>query len=74
MLPTKGCLMMISTEVIATYRVVTPIFCAGADQQLAELRIPSFKGVLRFWWRALAWSLFDGDLTEIGLQGRPSVW
>jgi CRISPR-associated protein Cmr1 len=40
---------------IATYRMVTPMFCGGADQE-AELRLPSFKGALRFWWRALMWS------------------
>ena len=41
----------------ATYRVVTPLFCAGVDQKNGpELRLPSFKGVLRYWWRALAWS------------------
>lgn len=39
----------------ATYRIVTPMFCAGADQSGAELRLPSFKGALRFWWRSLAW-------------------
>jgi CRISPR-associated protein Cmr1 len=38
----------------ATYRVTTPMFLGGAEQQ-ADLRLPSFKGVLRFWWRALAW-------------------
>ena len=38
----------------ATYRVVTPMFLSGADQNAAELRLPSFKGALRFWWRALA--------------------
>ena len=38
----------------ATYRVTTPMFLGGAEQQ-AELRLPSFKGVLRFWWRAMAW-------------------
>ena len=37
----------------ATYRVTTPMFLGGGDQQ-AELRLPSFKGALRFWWRALA--------------------
>jgi CRISPR-associated protein Cmr1 len=36
-----------------TYRIVTPMFCAGADQNTAELRLPSFKGALRFWWRSL---------------------
>lgn len=53
------------TEVEATYRVVTPLFCSGADQHRAELRLPSFKGVLRFWWRALAWSGLRGSLEEI---------
>lgn len=38
----------------ATYRIVTPMFCGGAEQQ-AEFRLASFKGVLRFWWRALMW-------------------
>ena len=53
------------TEIEATYRVVTPMFCAGADPGNAELRMPSFKGVLRFWWRALAWSRLDGALEKI---------
>ena len=38
----------------ATYRATTPMFLGGAEQQ-AELRLPSFKGTLRFWWRAMAW-------------------
>lgn len=38
----------------AEYLVVTPMFLSGADQNVAELRLPSFKGALRFWWRALA--------------------
>ncbi len=54
-----------TTEIEATYRVVTPMFCAGAEPEHAELRLPSFKGVLRFWWRALAWSRLRGDLTKI---------
>lgn len=32
--------------------VVTPMFLGGADVDGAELRTPSFKGMLRFWWRA----------------------
>lgn len=39
----------------ATYRVATPMFMAGAEQR-PELRPASFKGVLRFWFRALALS------------------
>ena len=32
--------------------VVTPMFLGGANATDAELRVPSFKGMLRFWWRA----------------------
>lgn len=40
----------------ATYRIVTPMFLGGADPtSQAELRVPSIKGALRFWWRALMW-------------------
>ena len=56
------------TTIEATYRVVTPMFCSGANQTKAELRLPSFKGVLRFWWRALAWSRCKGDIEEVGKQ------
>lgn len=57
-----------ATPIEATYRVVTPLFGAGADSSRAELRLPSFKGVLRFWWRALAWSRCGGDLEKIKQQ------
>lgn len=51
--------------ITATYELVTPGFCAGASQKTAEIRIPSIKGVLRFWWRALAWSRYKGLLPRI---------
>ena len=57
-----------TTQVEAAYRVVTPMFCVGAEPEQAELRLPSFKGVLRFWWRALAWSRLDGNLDAIREQ------
>lgn len=40
----------------ATYHINTPMFVAGANQKEAELTPTTFKGVLRFWWRALNWS------------------
>lgn len=40
--------------ITAIYRIVTPMFCGDAEQE-PELRLPSFKGALRFWWRALQW-------------------
>ncbi len=33
--------------------VVTPMFCAGADQRQAEIRVPSIRGQVRWWFRAL---------------------
>lgn len=39
---------------MATYRIATPMFCGGAGQE-AELRLPSIKGALRFWWRTIQW-------------------
>jgi len=49
----------------ARFQVVTPLFCGGSDPSRPELRLPSFKGVLRYWWRALAWSCYDGKLKRI---------
>lgn len=39
-------------EICLAFKVITPMFSAGANGQRAELRPPSVKGVLRFWWRA----------------------
>ncbi|MGP8321782.1 MAG: type III-B CRISPR module RAMP protein Cmr1 [Methanosarcinaceae archaeon] len=33
--------------------MITPLFMAGADGKTPELRPPSFKGMMRFWWRAM---------------------
>ena len=41
-------------EVTITYRIVSPMFMAGADiTKDAELRVASIKGGLRFWYRAI---------------------
>ena len=39
------------------YRIVTPMFLGGENQQAdaTQFRNASFKGALRFWWRALNW-------------------
>jgi len=49
------------TKLIATFRIVTPMFLGGANpSEQAELRVPSIKGALRFWWRALMWGKVAG--------------
>ncbi len=42
----------------ATYRIVTPMFIGDASQKATDLRPPSIKGALRFWWRALNWGKY----------------
>ena len=43
---------------------ITPMFLAGADQRTPELRAPSIKGALRFWWRAMHGDLQTNTLKE----------
>ena len=40
-------------QIVFRCRTITPMFMAGADNRTPELRAPSFKGVMRFWWRAV---------------------
>ncbi len=45
---------------------ITPIFMRGADQRKAEIRASSIKGLMRWWFRALAGSYFSDDV--VGLK------
>ena len=36
-----------------TVRTLTPLFLAGVDPTRAEIRAPSFRGLMRYWYRAL---------------------
>ncbi|MEM4203918.1 MAG: type III-B CRISPR module RAMP protein Cmr1, partial [Candidatus Methanomethylicaceae archaeon] len=45
---------------------VTPVFLAGADPRTSvELRSPSFRGALRFWFRALLGGVLGDNPEEI---------
>lgn len=56
----------ITPDIEATYRIVTPAFIGGADNNTtAELRLPSIKGLLRFWWRTLAWNRIGNNVTTL---------
>ncbi len=48
----------------ATYSVVTPLFLGDALRDATRFSLTSFKGQLRFWWRALVWSEI-GDLARL---------
>lgn len=46
--------------------VITPMFLGGANPKSAELRVPPFKGMLRFWWRAINSHLVkNGDFSNL---------
>ena len=45
--------------------IITPLLMHGANPKYAELRPPSIKGVMRFWWRAI-----HGDLDLETLRER----
>ncbi|RMG32632.1 MAG: type III-B CRISPR module RAMP protein Cmr1 [Methanobacteriota archaeon] len=47
-----------------TCETITPMFLAGADSRTPELRPPSIKGAMRFWWRALHGHLSLKELKE----------
>jgi CRISPR-associated protein Cmr1 len=43
-------------KIEADYEIVTPMFIGAGDRhENPEVRPPSIKGALRFWWRALQW-------------------
>ena len=45
-------------------RTITPMFLAGVDNRLPELRPPSIKGAMRFWWRAVQRFASQDDLKK----------
>jgi len=40
-------------NIIFQCQTITPMFMSGADNRSLELRAPSLKGIMRFWWRAI---------------------
>jgi len=44
---------------------ITPLFMRGADQSKAEFRSASVKGVMRWWFRALAGSYFGNNIKNL---------
>ncbi|NPA48201.1 MAG: type III-B CRISPR module RAMP protein Cmr1, partial [Thermococci archaeon] len=44
---------------------LTPLFMRGADQSKAEFRPASVKGVMRWWFRALAGSYFGNNIAKL---------
>ena len=54
------------TQTTLHYRIVTPMFLGGENQQAdaMQFRNASFKGALRFWWRALNWGRAFQDAVQ----------
>ncbi len=56
-----------------TLELLTPCFCAGADQSKAEIRAPAIRGQLRWWFRALGGSPADEREIFGGVAGTASA-
>ena len=52
-------------QVTFTLRTLTPLFLAGADQTSAELRAPTFRGLMRYWYRALIGGMVGTEATGL---------
>lgn len=48
-----------------TLEALTPLFLSGADQEDAEIRVPSLRGVMRYWFRAMMGGILGGNVQEI---------
>jgi len=55
-----------------TLELLTPCFCAGANQAQAEIRAPSIRGQLRWWFRALGGTPSDERAIFGGVSGTAS--
>ena len=49
---------------------ITPIFIRGADQRKAEIRASSIKGLMRWWFRALAGRCVRGTAELKAIEGK----
>lgn len=49
---------------ILACETLTPVFLAGADIITPEIRMPSLKGVMHYWWRAAQHANFQTDLKQ----------
>lgn len=59
-------------EVKLHYKITTPMFLGGENQKTdgGQFRNASYKGALRFWWRALNWG---AAFKDAGGQQKPSA-
>jgi len=48
----------------AEYSVVTPLFLGDANKEAKDIPAASFKGVLRFYWRALQWGRYKTKVSD----------
>lgn len=56
---------MTLTKLELTLETVTPLFLRGEDNNTPELRPPAFRGVMRYWFRAMLGGIVGDDLKQI---------
>lgn len=57
----------------AEYRIVVPAFVGDVKKEAGNISPATFKGVLRFWWRAINWSPAQDDTGENDNQKALSI-
>jgi CRISPR-associated protein Cmr1 len=55
---------MTRRELHVTLETVTPLILHGADNRTPELRPPSFRGAMRYWWRAALGGIIGDENLE----------
>jgi hypothetical protein len=56
-----------------TLELLTPCFCTGANQAVAEIRAPAIRSQLRWWFRALGGTASDENAVFGGVAGNASA-
>lgn len=57
-------------RLVCDFEVLTPMFLGGADSKTAELRAPSIKGAMRFWYRAFDPKFEERERLHFGSGGQ----
>lgn len=53
--------LIASGHIEARFKVTTPMYLGDADQLPSTISPNSFKGALRFWWRAIVWPMLQAQ-------------
>lgn len=56
-----------------TYEILTPLFLSGVNQEVPELRVPSIRGAVRAWYRAIDPHFRSNEVHWFGAADQPDA-